>query len=544
MSLATSGSVIMKKGGFASTMSPNATDNVTLSVGNTSGVIAVTSDLPSVLNANKYGDYFMFWDAESTPGTTSVPLVAATSGSGSTVSTANVSTFVNTAGVQFLSTGTTATGRCATVTGGTNHRAGSGSHTYSAGIALPALSSSTQRYQIVAGFVNTATTAVQTNGAYFLYDEGGVHTGSTESGNWQLVAVAGGTRTVVQTTRAVAASTTDFTALRIEINTAGTVCDFYVDDVLVGTISTNLPVGAANLFGCGLEIFKQVGTTAALCYVDWISHRRSFSTATRRIPSLNSASALVNAPPTSATTLTASSQILSSTPSVLVTAATDITLGTNCIAPGLPGQKLIIFYDPASIRSVTIPASIAVRHPKNMSVKISQGQYAEYVYYNNAWQLCGTSGLLQEMAVAAYNTANFSLTFATAFTDWKTVSFTTAEYDPYVLRVNGLGTPSTSTFTVKADGWYEAEAMLIADTAAGGVSARYLFSLFVNGAESKRLADVYSTPAQGVATLSGSAKVYLTTSSQIDFRAVLGAVGTATYYGGSQFSRASLTLLT
>ena len=114
------------------------------------------------------------------------------------------------------------------------------------------------------------TAANQSDGVYFLYDEGAVSTGSTAAAYWQTVTCNNSTRTfntgLTQTT--VTAAT--WVKLRIEVNAAASSVGFYIDDVLVSTHTTNIPTGAGRDTGYGSLLIKSVGTTARTVDCDYM----------------------------------------------------------------------------------------------------------------------------------------------------------------------------------------------------------------------------------------------------------------------------------
>jgi hypothetical protein len=128
----------------------------------------------------------------------------------------------------------------------------------------------------LAGFFDTYTTVNQIDGAYFLYDEGGVSTGSAASANWQLVTTSNSVRTFTTSSTAVAIGA--YVRLKIQINAAGTSVDFFVDGANIGTISTNIPTVSARVTGFGELLIKSIGTTAVTCDTDYMWANCIFTT--------------------------------------------------------------------------------------------------------------------------------------------------------------------------------------------------------------------------------------------------------------------------
>lgn len=215
------------------------------------------------------------------PTTTTPGIAISTAGAGAGV-TLIAPTATNRTGVIQLSTGTTATGRIhvGDITG-LPIVLGGGAVTYAAAINIQALSAAAQqRYQLLIGLFDTFTAVNQVDGAYLLYDEGGVTTGSTASPNWQRVTAANSVRTITASTTAVA---TGWLNLRLEVNAAGTLVEYFVEGVSVGTIATNIPTGITRTMGFGIYLQKSVGTTASLVHADWLYMKPNFSTNPRGV---------------------------------------------------------------------------------------------------------------------------------------------------------------------------------------------------------------------------------------------------------------------
>ena len=183
----------------------------------------------------------------------------------------------NRPGVVTLQTGSTATGRTSfyTNSGLNTIELGGGAATLATDLFVPTLSTSGERFAFLFGFYD-ATTMNQTDGIYFLYDEGGVSTGSTASANWQCVTVRNSTRTFTTTSTAV--SNTDFQRLSIEVNAAGTSVDFKIGGTTVATHTTNIPTGNTRLVSYGYQLIKSIGTGARTVRTDWTYAKINFTT--------------------------------------------------------------------------------------------------------------------------------------------------------------------------------------------------------------------------------------------------------------------------
>lgn len=183
----------------------------------------------------------------------------------------------NRPGIVTLQTGSTATGRTSfyTNSGLNTIELGGGAATLATDLFVPSLSNGTDRFAFLFGFYD-ATTMNQTDGVYFLYDEGGVSTGSAASANWQCVTVSNSSRTFTTTSTAV--SSTDFQRLSIEVNAAGTSVDFKIDGATVATHTTNIPTGNSRIVTYGYQLIKSIGTNSRTVRVDWTYGKINFTT--------------------------------------------------------------------------------------------------------------------------------------------------------------------------------------------------------------------------------------------------------------------------
>ena len=153
-----------------------------------------------------------------------------------------------------------------------------GKKTSESKVSVDNLSTSVERYVCFFGYVSSLTSLNQNDAMYFLYDEGGVSTGSTASPNWQCVCASGGTRTFVTTSVPVTdTSSGAMQKLRIDDDGTGANVKFYIDEVLVATITTNVPTSAASLTNM-VRILKQAGTTQRVLYVDYMQMQEKFNT--------------------------------------------------------------------------------------------------------------------------------------------------------------------------------------------------------------------------------------------------------------------------
>lgn len=151
---------------------------------------------------------------------------------------------------------------------------GGGVWNFEALIQIPTLSNSTDRFQTLIGFISNNSSIDQAHGVYFLYDNGGVTTGSSASTNWQTVSAAGGTKTFNTGLVTTVVAVNTWYKLKIIINAAGTQADFYINNTLVATHTANIPT----LGGFGMFIGQSAG--AGLCFisVDYMSANSTFTT--------------------------------------------------------------------------------------------------------------------------------------------------------------------------------------------------------------------------------------------------------------------------
>jgi hypothetical protein len=136
-------------------------------------------------------------------------------------------------------------------------------------IFIPTLSTSVERYNVLFG-ISVGTNSTVNDGCGFVYDEGGVGTGTTASPNWQIITSVGSVRTNFVTSVPVAINT--WYSFKIESNSTFTELYYYIDDVLVRTETTNIPTGTTNVQPI-VSITKNVGTTTRSIAVDYLGYK-------------------------------------------------------------------------------------------------------------------------------------------------------------------------------------------------------------------------------------------------------------------------------
>ncbi len=195
------------------------------------------------------------------------PFTVTSAGTGANT-TAQAISHVNHPGIVRLTTGTTATGRTAIAIGTSALAVGAADMIFSCEINLTQLSTAGQRFAVLLGMFSNLTTVNQTQGVYWLYDSGGVSTGSSASTNLQTVTVRDGVRTF-NTTNTPAATT--WAELKIQINAAGNNVDFLVNNLVKASHTTNIPTGVSRPFGVGIMMIKNVGNTPVTLDLDLIN---------------------------------------------------------------------------------------------------------------------------------------------------------------------------------------------------------------------------------------------------------------------------------
>lgn len=203
------------------------------------------------------------------------PAFGTVSGTGaSTAST--ITTATNRPGIWRSTTGTTTTGRAAISCSVGGLAVGGGPIDLTLDVKFPILSALAERYQFIVGLFDTLTAINQVDAVAFVYDEGGVATGSAASANWQAHTASNSNRT--WTTGSVAVSTDTFQRLKLSINADGSSVAFYVGSTLIATHTTNIPTGVARALGFGWLNIKSLGTTTRDADVDFFEMIQNFTT--------------------------------------------------------------------------------------------------------------------------------------------------------------------------------------------------------------------------------------------------------------------------
>lgn len=169
-----------------------------------------------------------------------------------------------------VQSGTTATGYAIVYKGVSSMTAGNGQFLrLRQRVALETLGSAGERYTAYVGFGDNIGAGDMTDGCYFRYND------NVNSGKWECVTAAAGVRTATDSTVAAVGT---FCIFEVRINAAGTSVEYYINDVLVATNTTNIPTGA-NYFGLVFKIEKSVGTTSRSLHMDWYDFLISLTSA-------------------------------------------------------------------------------------------------------------------------------------------------------------------------------------------------------------------------------------------------------------------------
>lgn len=135
-------------------------------------------------------------------------------------------------------------------------------------VGLQTLSTLAERYTAYLGFGDTTASGDMNDGAYFRYND------NVNGGRWECVTAVAGVRTATDSTIAAVGT---FCIFEVRINAAGTSVEFYINDVLVATNTTDIPVAAG--FGLMFKIEKSIGVTARLIHMDWYDFLISLTSA-------------------------------------------------------------------------------------------------------------------------------------------------------------------------------------------------------------------------------------------------------------------------
>jgi hypothetical protein len=161
-----------------------------------------------------------------------------------------------------FATGTDTTGRSGVQAGTACILFGTGRYRIRIDAQYVTESDGTDTYTTRLGFLDSVS-AEPTDGVYFRY------THSANAGNWVCVTRTNGAETVTNTNVPIAAGA--YRVFEIEVNADGTQALFYIEGVLVGTHSANIPTTASRNTGYGATIIKSAGTTSRSMRLDLLA---------------------------------------------------------------------------------------------------------------------------------------------------------------------------------------------------------------------------------------------------------------------------------
>lgn len=221
---------------------------------------------------------------------------ASVSGTGAAATNVLTSGTVSRPGVLWIQTGTSGSGgRAARRLGQALYNSTTyTSATLRAVLGPSALSTSGERWAGFVGYIGSESAVDQTNGCYFLYDEGNVATGGCNSGNThklEAFSVNSSTRTRVildgtsqdgacsagaittcdATLAAVSGNSTGWVDLSVVMN-GTTSCEFYVGTTLCATLTNNIPSTSTSTYPA-VGTVKSVGTGDRYWLLDKLTHR-------------------------------------------------------------------------------------------------------------------------------------------------------------------------------------------------------------------------------------------------------------------------------
>ncbi len=143
-------------------------------------------------------------------------------------------------------------------------KAGGGIQSIEWRIRLPNLSGSPE-YNVKVGLQDGVVAGDPANGIYLQYSD------TINSGNWRGVTRNSSTSTNVNSSITVAANT--WYKLKFIVNTAGNEVQFFVNDVYIGSSTTNIPTGNGMRIVASIEKSGTASATARTMHLDWTLYR-------------------------------------------------------------------------------------------------------------------------------------------------------------------------------------------------------------------------------------------------------------------------------
>jgi len=196
--------------------------------------------------------------------------------SGGTAQTAStITNRTNQQGVILMNTSTSATSVVGYNLGSQTLFLGGGAITIENYLCIPTLSTATDRFFTQFGYTNLNNIRNTANAVFFSYDEGGQQffDGQTTP-NFKCYTRNAGTSTLTITTIPVVAG--QWYKLRIEINGARTQVLYYINNVLVATHTTNIPLATIGMsLACIMQ--KYVGINSRTMESDYLMYKEIFT---------------------------------------------------------------------------------------------------------------------------------------------------------------------------------------------------------------------------------------------------------------------------
>lgn len=231
--------------------------NVTsaLTIGNVNTIFSSSSTAPQWAGRNTYSELFTDF-----LGTTGGLYSGSGSGAGAGVSFTNSTNVdANHPGVITVACGTSGAGTARVQLYEKSVVLGGSLLWWETLINISALSDGTNTYTTYLGLHDNISGTNPNNGIFFRY------THSVNSGNWQGVARAASSETVLNTSTAVAATT--WIRLAIACDAAASLITFYINGSSVGTVNATIPTLP---IGSQITITSTAGTVSRIVYVDYI----------------------------------------------------------------------------------------------------------------------------------------------------------------------------------------------------------------------------------------------------------------------------------
>lgn len=246
----------------------NGTDNVRLAIGARGSPLASDGSAPTYFNPRKM--YTLF--DEHFNAVTGGPINWSLGNYNSGVNPGFLASESAAIGILEFSTGTTTNGGSTMRTGqGTSFVLGALDVDLTMRFKVPTLSDATDTFTLIVGLSDASTTAAgqAVDGAYFVYSSSGTYYANV--GKWSGITASNSSRTEVTSSVTVVAGT--WYMLRLRVNSAGNNVDFYVNDTLIGSSSTNIGTGTSRATGLTYKLEKQAGTTARTALIDmtWLT---------------------------------------------------------------------------------------------------------------------------------------------------------------------------------------------------------------------------------------------------------------------------------